>query len=712
MKRLFFTNIVVLFYFGLFAQVPQSFQYQSVVRDAAGTALVNQPVNFQISIISGSITGTVVYSETHTASTNAYGIVTLNIGGGTPVTGTFSVINWGSTSHYIKVEADPAGGTNYLDMGTTQLLSVPYALYSENTGNAGDTLWGINGSNIYNKNDGNVGVGINNPAGRMVIQGDVNALATDPLFEVKNAAGQSVFVVYQDSVNVFVNDDLIQSNRGGFAVSGRNNAKAITNKYLYVTPDNSKIWTKDTLKGFGVENINGSNTASYMQMTPDNYFIGHQAGNSITTGKYNSFIGYQSGFNDTSGFKNYFIGYKSGYNNFSGYSNIFLGDNSGYSNATGYSNIFLGDNSGYFNSSGKQNVFLGYYAGYSNNADYNVFLGCRAGYSNTTGWGNTANGFYALYSNTGGLHNVANGYEALYLNTTGNLNVANGYQALFHNNANWNVANGYQALYNNTTGDYNTAVGFMSMISNVDGYQNVAIGPSALYYNTNGNENVAIGVGALEHNNTGDRNVAVGSTSLYYNYGLYNTAVGYSAFTTFSPTYYSNSTAIGNQASIFADNQVRIGNSNVTSAWVQVNWSIGSDVRIKNNVKENVPGLDFIKLLRPVTYNYNITKENEILGITDSSNLKSKFDIEKIEFSGFIAQEVDEAAKKANYNFSGVDKKGPLWGLRYSEFTVPLVKAVQELDEKNKELLKIIEQQQIVNTELQKRIEALENKIK
>src|SRR3989304_9544091 len=128
MKILLFVCIILMFSMRVFSQSPNSFQYQAVVRDASGTAMVNQPVNFQISIISGSITGTVEYVETHNASTNAFGIVTLNIGNGTLVFGTFSTINWGSNSHYIKVEADLTGGTSYLDMGTTQLLSVPYAL--------------------------------------------------------------------------------------------------------------------------------------------------------------------------------------------------------------------------------------------------------------------------------------------------------------------------------------------------------------------------------------------------------------------------------------------------------------------------------------------------------------------------------------------------------------------------------------------------------
>ncbi|OYU82748.1 MAG: hypothetical protein CFE24_14325 [Flavobacterium sp. BFFFF2] len=109
--------------------------YQSVVRNASNQILANQSIGVKISIVEGSITGTVVYSEAHTTTTNASGLFTLEAGGGTPTTGTFSAINWGNGSHYIKSEIDVTGGTNYALSGTMELLSVPYALYAANAGN-------------------------------------------------------------------------------------------------------------------------------------------------------------------------------------------------------------------------------------------------------------------------------------------------------------------------------------------------------------------------------------------------------------------------------------------------------------------------------------------------------------------------------------------------------------------------------------------------
>jgi hypothetical protein len=116
------------------AQAPQKMAYQSVVRNANNQIVANQNVGVKISIVEGSITGTIVYAETHTTTTNINGLFTLEAGGGTPTTGTFATINWANGSHYIKSEIDITGGTNYALSGTMELLSVPYALYAKTAG--------------------------------------------------------------------------------------------------------------------------------------------------------------------------------------------------------------------------------------------------------------------------------------------------------------------------------------------------------------------------------------------------------------------------------------------------------------------------------------------------------------------------------------------------------------------------------------------------
>ena len=110
------------------SQIPNYFSYQAVVRDNSGELVANQSINVQISIIDDSPTGTTLYTESHTQTTNNYGVVSLKIGEGTPSLGTFDNINWSGSDKFIKTEID--AGSGYVDLGTTQLLSVPFAFYT------------------------------------------------------------------------------------------------------------------------------------------------------------------------------------------------------------------------------------------------------------------------------------------------------------------------------------------------------------------------------------------------------------------------------------------------------------------------------------------------------------------------------------------------------------------------------------------------------
>jgi hypothetical protein len=133
MKSTILVSMFCLFWISGFSQVPQAFKYQAVARNASGNVIANQTVSFRISILNGGESGSLVYRETHAGkSTNTFGLVTLDIGRGTPVAGTFHSIPWYSGTFYVKVEMDPAGGTAYQDLGASQLLSVPYALHAKN----------------------------------------------------------------------------------------------------------------------------------------------------------------------------------------------------------------------------------------------------------------------------------------------------------------------------------------------------------------------------------------------------------------------------------------------------------------------------------------------------------------------------------------------------------------------------------------------------
>nr|WP_315033300.1 hypothetical protein [uncultured Chryseobacterium sp.] len=127
MKKLY-TFLLALTTTIIFAQVPQGFTYQAIAFNTSGNPVANGNVSVRISILNNSVTGTNLYTETHSKTTNSKGLINLNIGQGTPVSGVFSGINWGVNSKFIKVEIDPAGGTNYISIGTNQLMSVPYAM--------------------------------------------------------------------------------------------------------------------------------------------------------------------------------------------------------------------------------------------------------------------------------------------------------------------------------------------------------------------------------------------------------------------------------------------------------------------------------------------------------------------------------------------------------------------------------------------------------
>ncbi len=392
--------------------------------------------------------------------------------------------------------------------------------------------------------------------------------------------------------------------------------------------------------------------------------------------------------------KSYFLGSSRVLFDNGGSSSIYCGIGSGASLAGGTDNAFFGYRSGQLNTTGGQNCFMGSFSGLSNLAGgANTFLGYACGQSNQNGGANTFLGYAAGISNVSGSDNVILGVKA------GASNDASG-----------NTFVGAYSGNSNTVGDLNVFVGYNAGLTNGIEYANTYVGYAA-GQNANGYKNTFLGIFAGGNNTSGSGNTALGKdTGGAISTGGDNTFVGSGAGAAGD---FNNSGAFGSSAISNADNMIRMGNTGITLLECEVNWTITSDARMKQNIQANVPGLSFIRQLRPVTYNYNMDAMDKFQNsseewINSDARAKAKAQKESIVYTGFLAQEVEQAAKNVNYNFSGVDapnaQKG-YYGLRYSEFVVPLVQAVQEqqtiIDDQNTKIENFNTEVENLNAEIE-----------
>jgi hypothetical protein len=182
MKRIISITAALLITLCSWAQSPEKLSYQSVIRNAGNDLVVSTGVGMQISILQGSVSGAAVYVETQTPSTNINGLVSIEIGTGTVVSGAFNLIDWSTGPYFIKTETDPAGGTTYTITGTSQLMSVPYALYAKTSGNGAGPAGadGNDGADGANGIDGAVGAtGPQGPQGNIGSSGADGADGAD-----------------------------------------------------------------------------------------------------------------------------------------------------------------------------------------------------------------------------------------------------------------------------------------------------------------------------------------------------------------------------------------------------------------------------------------------------------------------------------------------------------------------------------------------------
>jgi hypothetical protein len=457
-----FVSLVLVITF-IIAQTPQAFKYQAVARNSSGTLITNQLVAFRITVLQGGPSGTMIYQERQTYTTNNYGLANLEIGKGTVLYGTFNTINWSLGLMFMKVELDPAGGTTYLVMGTTELLSVPYSLYSRTSSEG----WNVNGN------------GGTNPSTNFIGTNDSISL------NIKVNSKRSAWIDI-NAKNTSLGYKSLLANTTGY--------------------DNASLGAYTLTKNLG----GYGNTAA-----------GYGALYSNTSGYYNTAGGFAALNSNQGGNSNTAFGVSALQNTSTGYQNTAVGMQTLNSNTSGFENTAVGYGALWSNNANSRSTAIGFAAMYNANntassyPTFNTAIGVEAlkgssSISNNTGKWNTALGDKALMSNSSGNGNVAAGHASLQNNTTGSSNAVYG-------------ANTLQA---NINGSENSALGSWALISNISGNTNTAVGYSALYTNTTGNSNVAIGYKA-GYNETGSNKLYIDNseTSTPLIWGDFNTNI-------------------------------------------------------------------------------------------------------------------------------------------------------------------------------------------
>jgi hypothetical protein len=640
--------------------------------------------------------------------------------------GTSTAPNWvsfatnSSTSNGAWLLTGNTVGTTGDWMGTIDNYDVVFqrhnkraGLLNENSSNTGgNTSWGVGAlrnSSIYN-GDNNTATGY-----------DALYNNTDANQNTAMGAG-ALFTQSYSNNNIPWNSDNVAV---GFKSLFTNNPTSILNGIQNTAIGDYSLYSNTT----GTSNTANGYDALYSNTTGyRNNAMGDSSLYNNTIASRNISVGNQALFSNTDADDNVAFGtealYSQNFNNsgteYSTY-NVAIGNYSLYNNnpttgpasngGNGVNNTAVGYGSLYSNTIGKSNSAIGFEAlAVNNEGNENVAAGYQSLFHNRHANQNTGMGNYALYSNTSADRNVAIGYKSLYYQAYNNggtdyntCNVAVGSFSLYYNNPSsysiwppfyglFNTAIGDQSLYNNTTGSYNSAIGYRALLgssvpANNTGNYNTANGNDALYSNSSGSWNVANGVQALNYNTTGFQNTADGYEALVATVSdNSNTALGCMAWVVPGN---NNSTAIGFGANATAPSTMMFGNTTVTGLYTTTMMFATSDGRFKINVTENVKGLEFIKKLRPVTYQENTQALDDymIQSYPDSLKISHQAGLNfapstAIVHAGFIAQEVDSVANAVGFTSSIVHRpanSSDPYALAYSEIVVPLVKAVQEL---------------------------------
>lgn len=461
------------------AQAPQMFNYQGVARDNAGNTLVNQNIGVQFDLRETTANGNIVYSETHTATTNNFGLFNLQVGNGTPSLGTLASIDWSNGPFFLEVSLDATGGTSYQSMGVSQLLSVPYALYAETSGNAGPT--GPTGPQGIQGMQGPTGsAGPTGATGSQGVQGPIGPTgATGPAGADGN---DGTSVVIQGSV----------ADSGSLPGSGNTSGDG------YITQDNGHLWVWDGSQWVDAGLIQGPAGPTGAQGVQGPTGADGATGATGPQGPTGAFTALADGDNDTKvqveesadeDIIRFDVGgeeawrmedYRIVPGNNGG--TIIVGRNAGLNDAINVGDptysIFIGENAGRENTIGEENVAVGPFALRQNQTgERNVAIGSAA-LTDMEGSRNVAVGSGVMSITDSGEDNVGIGASALGGMANGNFNVAVGRDAGDPTNNSDKTGGtylGHRAGYLNT-GDYNVFIGheaganpqFSNVWTNVD----------------------------------------------------------------------------------------------------------------------------------------------------------------------------------------------------------------------------------------------------
>ncbi len=264
MKTFFLITLCLALYVSVSAQSPQMFKYQAVLRNSSGAIVPNEPVSVRFTILQGAAATTTVYSETQSLTTDANGLLNTAIGSGTPVSGAISSIDWAAGPAYLHVETDPGNSGTYTDFGSSQLLSVPYAMYAESAGNtfSGDyndllnkpdfTGWDVNASNDFDGQYGSLsGAPTNvssfvNDAGYLTSYTETDGDVTNEL-QLLSISNDTIYLTNGGFVKLPAGFDGQYSSLSGAPA----NVSAFTNDAGYITEE---IDTTDEIQTLSISN--------------------------------------------------------------------------------------------------------------------------------------------------------------------------------------------------------------------------------------------------------------------------------------------------------------------------------------------------------------------------------------------------------------------------------------------------------------------------